>query len=71
TMQVSVEKCKNENENSNPVSMSQEKPTKKLSCHIHYNKKCKLKKEQNSILPVEHNEPIPSDIHGHMSKSNR
>ncbi|CAG8479300.1 10367_t:CDS:10 [Scutellospora calospora] len=71
TIQVSVKKCKNEKENSNSVSMSQEKPTKKLSRHIHYNKKHRLKKEQNSILPVEHNEPIPSDVHGHTSKSNR
>ncbi|CAG8578733.1 27677_t:CDS:1, partial [Racocetra persica] len=58
TMQVSIEKRKNKNENSNPVSISQEKLTKKLSCHICYNKKCRLEKEQNSILLVEHNEPI-------------
>ncbi|CAG8786789.1 33328_t:CDS:1, partial [Racocetra persica] len=45
-MQASIEKRKNENSNS--ISMSQEKPNKKLSRHARHNKKRKLEKEQNS-----------------------
>jgi hypothetical protein len=57
-MQASIEKCKNEN--SNPISMSQEKPVKKLSRHARYNKKRKLEKEQkNSSLSADYNMSRP------------
>ncbi|KAF0518003.1 calnexin independence factor cif1 [Gigaspora margarita] len=54
-MQASIEKHKNENEISNLINMSQEKPVKKFSRHAHYNKKCKLEKEQNSALLTDYN----------------
>ncbi|CAG8832161.1 19571_t:CDS:1, partial [Gigaspora rosea] len=54
-MQPSIEKRKNENENSDLINMSQEKPVKKLSRHACYNKKRKLEKEQNSTLSRDYN----------------
>ncbi|CAG8470130.1 9018_t:CDS:2 [Gigaspora rosea] len=33
---------------------------KKLSRHVHYNKKCRLEKELNTNLPVDYNVPIPT-----------
>ncbi|CAG8620279.1 2438_t:CDS:2, partial [Racocetra persica] len=61
-MQESIEKRKNENEISNLVNISQEKPTKKLSRHARYNKKRRLGKEQISTLPMDHNLPIAPTI---------
>ncbi|RIB15227.1 hypothetical protein C2G38_2143674, partial [Gigaspora rosea] len=61
-MQESIEKRKNENEISNLVNISQEKPTKKLSRHARYNKKRKLEKdekEQNSALLTDYNVSRP------------
>ncbi|CAG8722698.1 32472_t:CDS:2, partial [Racocetra persica] len=58
-MQASIEKRKNENEISNLINISQEKPVKKLSRHSHYNKKQKLEKEQNSTLLAEYNMSRP------------
>ncbi|CAG8763569.1 16601_t:CDS:1, partial [Gigaspora rosea] len=58
-MQPSIEKRKNENEISDLINMSQEKPVKKLSHHACHNKKRKLEKEQNSTLSRDYNMSRP------------